>query len=201
MKRLFVYTMASLFSIGIFAQSESVTENPNSLEIYFPSAVSPFTAFQFDLKLPEGVSMVEKETDSSGNVLEASLNASRKNDHVLRVEKISDRTYRFLVFSPTNANITVSDEVLLTAQVLCDADGIGTKVDPNDGLSNVLFVTAEGEDVTGPLGDSQLLISTAIKGVKYSSVDGERWYRLNGQRVEKPSKGFYIRNREKILVK
>lgn len=58
-----------------------------------------YSAFQFDLVLPEGVSIA---TNSKGKLV-ASLDAERMDDHSLSVEKIGDNTYRFVAFSLTNA--------------------------------------------------------------------------------------------------
>lgn len=42
--------------------------------------------------------------------------------------------------------------------------------------------------------------ATGISGVKHESND-DRYYNLNGQRVENPKKGLYIKNNKKVVVK
>ena len=70
---------------------------------------------QFDLQLPEGVSLV---TDSKGNYV-ASL-SERKEDHVLSVNKISDNTYRFVAISMNNKAFTGTEGALLNVHVKVD---------------------------------------------------------------------------------
>ena len=43
--------------------------------------------------------------------------------------------------------------------------------------------------------------TTGIKEVKSVEVKCEKWFNLQGQRVENPSKGLYIKNGKKVLVK
>ena len=59
-----------------------------------------YTAFQFDMVLPEGVRVANAE----GKVLIASLNSDRVIDHQLHVAEVKARTYRFLAFSMSNAD-------------------------------------------------------------------------------------------------
>ena len=43
--------------------------------------------------------------------------------------------------------------------------------------------------------------TTGIKEVKSGEVKGEKWFTLQGQRVDNPGKGLYIKNGKKVLVK
>ena len=54
-----------------------------------------YEAFQFDLVLPNGISIAKNE---KGN-LDATLNAERKEDHSLTVKLQEDNSYRFLSYS------------------------------------------------------------------------------------------------------
>ncbi len=58
-----------------------------------------YAAFQFDLMLPDGVTIA---TNTKGKLI-ASLNEDRKDDHSLTVTDVGGGTYRFLAFSMTNA--------------------------------------------------------------------------------------------------
>jgi hypothetical protein len=49
--------------------------------------------------------------------------------------------------------------------------------------------------------DSEGNGTTAIKEVKSGEVKGEKWFTLQGQRVENHGKGIYIKNGKKIIVK
>jgi hypothetical protein len=43
--------------------------------------------------------------------------------------------------------------------------------------------------------------TTGIDGVKRESITDDRYYNLSGQRVENPTKGLYIKNGKKVVVK
>ena len=69
------------------------------ISISLDNTSKKYTGFQFDLVLPEGVTIAKK---SSGK-LNASLNEDRIDDHTLSVQDVGSNTYRFLTFSMTNA--------------------------------------------------------------------------------------------------
>lgn len=100
-----------------------------------------YAAFQFDLVLPEGVSVAKND---KGKFI-ASLNADRADDHSLNVSLKGERTYRFLSFSMTNSAFSGTTGVLvyvtltadnslaqtaqaaITSQVLTEPDGTQNK--------------------------------------------------------------------------
>jgi hypothetical protein len=43
--------------------------------------------------------------------------------------------------------------------------------------------------------------TTGITEMKDAAVDRGEWYNLNGQRVERPNKGLYIKDGKKVLIK
>ncbi len=43
--------------------------------------------------------------------------------------------------------------------------------------------------------------TTGIKEVKSGKVKGEKWFTLQGQRVDNPGKGIYIKNGKKVVIK
>ncbi|MBO5626865.1 MAG: hypothetical protein J5953_13890 [Prevotella sp.] len=43
--------------------------------------------------------------------------------------------------------------------------------------------------------------TTGIKEVKSGEVKGEKWFKLQGQRVDNPGKGLYIKNGKKVVIK
>ena len=68
-----------------------------AIELNNPS--KKYTAFQFDLVLPDGISIAK---NNKGKLI-ASLDADRMDDHTLNVEDMGSNTYRFLTFSMTCA--------------------------------------------------------------------------------------------------
>ena len=90
-----------------------------AIELNNPS--KQYAAFQFDLVLPDGISIAKND---KGKLI-ANLDTDRKDDHTLTVSDVGSNTYRFLTFSMTNAEFyeTSGALVKLTLQA---ADGIGS---------------------------------------------------------------------------
>ena len=70
-----------------------------SISIGLDNTSNKYTGFQFDLVLPEGVTIAKKDNGK----LNASLNEDRMDDHTLSVQDVGSNTYRFLTFSMSNA--------------------------------------------------------------------------------------------------
>ena len=75
-----------------------------------------YTAFQFDLVLPEGVTIAL----NNKNKLIASLDGDRADDHTLNVANVGNNTYRFLSFSMTNADFYDTSGPLVHVSLLAD---------------------------------------------------------------------------------
>jgi hypothetical protein len=43
-------------------------------------------------------------------------------------------------------------------------------------------------------------VPSGINGVKTNPYNGQQMYNLKGQRVKRPGKGIYIKNRKKIII-
>jgi len=84
-----------------------------------------YTAFQFDLVLPEGITIAK----NARNKLIASLNADRIDDQTLNVSEVGNNTYRFISFSMSNAEFYDAEGALVyvTLAAAQDITG-GTKV-------------------------------------------------------------------------
>ena len=75
------------------------------------------TSFQFDLYLPEGVTV---QTDEGGKPM-AQL-SSRKSDHVVATSRLKDGAYRFLAYSSQNRAFSGSSGVILTTNILLNGE-------------------------------------------------------------------------------
>ncbi len=73
-----------------------------------------YAAFQFDLVLPEGISIAKNNKGK----FDASLNEDRKDDHTLNVSETEANTYRFLAFSMTNTEFSGTDGSLVYVTLL-----------------------------------------------------------------------------------
>ena len=77
-----------------------------------------YTAFQFDLTLPEGIAIAK---NSNGKLM-ASLDAERKDDHTLSVSELGNNSYRFLAFSMSNAELYGTNGPLVNITLQADAN-------------------------------------------------------------------------------
>ena len=115
-----------LFIVGsLYADNLSITRSvlltpgqSKEVTIQLNKMAANYTAFQFDMILPDGVQVAGVE---SGNLF-ARLNAERIVDHQLHAAKVKSNTYRFLAFSMTNANFSSSDGDLLHITLSADKD-------------------------------------------------------------------------------
>ncbi len=181
------------------------------LNISLDNPDKKYTAFQFDMTLPEGITIVK---NSNGKLM-ASLDTERKDDHTLNVSEMGNNTYRFLAFSMSNAelygtngplvNITLGADVnmdsgtnaaALKSQVFTATDG--TQYKWIDLPFSILVNGSEntGIDEISQNGQNGGLINVyTLTGLLLFSVPqsefSEKWHHL-------PS-GVYIVNGQKMI--
>ena len=96
-----------------------VTMKPGETKQLEISLVNPdkqYTAFQFDLQLPEGISIAKNDKGK----LVASLSESRKDDHAFAVTAQANNTYRFLAYSLSNAVFSGTSGTLVSVSISSD---------------------------------------------------------------------------------
>ena len=87
-----------------------------SISIGLDNTSKKYTGFQFDLVLPEGVTIAKKDNGK----LNASLNGDRIDDHTLSVQDVGSNTYRFLTFSMTNAEFSGTSGAIVNLTLQAD---------------------------------------------------------------------------------
>ena len=88
------------------------------------NSTNKYVAFQFDVVLPEGISIAK---NGNGKLM-ASLNADRIDDHTLSVQDLGSGTYRLLSFSMTNSEFYGTTGALVNLTLQSDKDiSEGTK--------------------------------------------------------------------------
>ena len=143
-----------------------------------------YTAFQFDLLMPEEM-----------DVTQLTLNSQRKQSHQLLYNKLGNGHYRVVALSTSNHSFNGTTGELLN---------MAFDDQPTDGIviDNIHFVTTRGNDelfsAIGISGDTPTSISSVSSNVTNS--DG-KIYNLNGQRLTKTQKGVYIINGKKVNIK
>ena len=99
-------TMADNLVVETVKMSAGETKQ---IAIMLNNPTHKYAAFQFDLVLPEGISIAK---NNKGKLI-ASLNEDRKDDHTLNVSETGTNTYRFLAFSMTNTEFSGTDGTLV----------------------------------------------------------------------------------------
>jgi len=160
---------------SIAANDVRLEANANSLTMGI-SGSAPYTAFQFDVTLPEGTT------------LEGVRLANNATNHQLAYQKVSGNTYRVVGLSMTNQQLSAAGGRLVQMQLSGNADESKVK------MSNVLFVGQPATDATA-------IRNHATDG----TADNGAIYDLNGRYVgndrRQLSKGIYIINHKKVNIK
>ena len=173
---------------------EPVTVEPGeatALEVKISNATA-MTALQFNLSLPNGIAP-DVNAISRGNAT---------NGHILNVQPLACGDYLVILYNLYK--ITFSDGTLLSIPVTAGENG-GTV---SGSLYNVRMSTADAvsykcEDVS-----FKVTVNAPETGIDevYDEVKGENGevkavYDLQGRKVTHPTKGVYIVNGKKVLIK
>ena len=125
LSRLLTFVIVSLLgTLCMQAQYSFTTSNVEAnkgetvaLAISMNNGDVSVTSFQFDLYLPEGVTV---QTDEGGNPV--SQLSSRKSDHVVATSRLNDGAYRFLAYSSQNSVFSGTDGKILTTNILLNGE-------------------------------------------------------------------------------
>lgn len=134
-----------------------------------------YTAFQFDIDLPEGTELVD-------------VRLSGMTDHQLSFVKRGESEYRVVALSMNNEVFRPTNGHLIQLQVSNMAGEDQVKV------SNMLFVTPAGKTITGI---SDCLNATMAKDASIYNLQGEKV----GNNMQQLGKGIYIVNHKKVIIK
>lgn len=210
MKKLFILGVLIVMAGNALADNlqmekiELKAGEEKTVAIELVNTDNKFVAFQFDLKLPEGVIIT---TNNKGK-LNAKLVEDRIDDHTLTVEKVASGAYRFLSFSMSNAEFYDTSGPLITITIKAEGE-TSTTEDATASISNQVFTKKDRTQVqlsdvvipvevdTTPTGiqemeGSQNQVIYNIMGVKVHSTDTPK---------NDMSKGVYIVNGKKVAIK
>lgn len=197
MKKFLMCVMASLLSTIAFAQKDEivvkdVTMYPGGtaqIEVALNNPSKEYTALQFKLSLPEGISIAPSD---NGKSLKASLNRAVATDHELVVSQEKDNTYIFIVFSRRNAAFTGAGTI--ASITLTASDDVKTG-ELKATTEAVLWVTPEEETAETEGAKAAVIVkneviikisasgkSTLVSGkdLDFSNVDGLKAYIATG---------------------
>jgi len=104
----YIYSVGLSIYQGYTANLEMKLANENT-----------FTAYQFDLVLPEGIALA---TDENGKYLVSKSDRYSDNTQQVKVEKHDNNTYRIMSFSMQNGIINGNDGIILTITLKADEE-------------------------------------------------------------------------------
>lgn len=170
MKKLFTMLVVSFCGTMAYAQTGTISVGDvtiakggsTQMEVTVNNAASN-TAFQFDLKLPAGVSVKSATMNSGAVTSNAEDTQSRKLLHNLYKE--SDNVYRFLSYDNANAALT-DGKVSITLEAADEAEAAEVEIAGSD----ILVVNPEGTPTTQDNGNvASITVSEGVQ-VKISSA-------------------------------
>ena len=160
--------------------------------------------FQFDMYLPEGVSIIKNPKGRIQGVELAADRLPEDDEHTLTCSEQADGAVRFLCGSQYQETFTGNEGELMTINVKLSAelaDGEYTIAIKNQKLSeNDITKSYETELVESILTVGNAT-PTGINEVLTSQNSTNVVYDLQGRRVQNASKGLYIINGKKFVVK
>ena len=187
------------FSRAMYApKMETDSEETLTLNAYGENALSlalqnnrEYTAFQFDLYVPEGT-----------DVMQMQINKERKQKHQLLYNKVEDGHWRVVALSTSNNTFQGNDGELLNV-------ALGNNSSEGISLSNIMLFDAKG---TGyPFNDLYLSGTTMIQSMgdgQWTTDDSSAVYDLQGRKIVNGKsssyqlpRGVYIMNGKKVVIK
>ena len=157
-----------------------LSNGSNALSLCLDGAAD-FTAFQFEVELPENT-----------DITAMSINGQRMDDHEILYNKVEANRYRVAVLSLSNAIFKGNAGELLNISI----DGLNTN---EVSVQNIHFVTKNGKDITF---DALALsgIVTGIANVRADESDNVI-FDLQGRKLSKTQRGVNIVDGKKVIVK
>lgn len=149
-------------------------------------------SFQFNIKLPEGITVVKELNEDEELVDAISLTSRKKSSHDLTFKKTDDGSYFLLAYSLSNATFRDNSGAIVTMKVKA-ADGLAEgKKDVV--ISNILLVTPSEEKIQPANTTGHITISENGGGDSTGGNDGDNTGTGDngGGNGEIDSNAFYI---------
>lgn len=138
----------------------------NSVYIGYPSEIAvnltnenTLTAYQFDLVLPNGITLAK---DEKGKYIVTLSNRYSDNTHQVTIEDIGDNTYRFVCVSLNTSVINGNDGAILTVSLKAD-NGIA-EGELGATIKNIILTTADETKMKPKDSSFTIKTKTLLKG-------------------------------------
>ena len=175
---------------------EAGKEATASVELDNPT--TQYTAFQFELIVPEGIKLKYIENDEDYAYEMNPERMSGKNWSVT-ITQTKDDTYQFIIYNTKNATVKETSGALFTLTFV--ASGTLTDGMLTGHLKNQML--AIDKDNSTDVEDTPFYINGDDTGVASIHSDSKEstFYNLSGQKKSKSQKGINIINGKKVIVK
>ena len=162
-----------------FTDGMALTANGSELTLHL-TGTGTYTATQMTLTLPEGCHLESTQ-----------MVASRSNGHSVLTSDLGNGHYRLVVYGASGLPFGNASTDLLRLRVSGHHNGDVALSDIQ--VVDPLTATVLFSDVSG--------IATNIDGLSTDASSDGDWYTTQGQRVSTPTRGVYIRNGQKVVVR
>jgi hypothetical protein len=129
------------------------------LSIDLENTATNLTAYQFDLTLPEGITLA---TNESGKFLVTKTSRYADDEQSLTITKLEGNTYRFVCFSMYNSVITGTSGAILNA--ILDVAATVNAATHEGKISDILFTKSNGDQLKMNEAKFNIVISSYILG-------------------------------------
>ena len=186
----------------IYIESFKADANSQATVSFKMKNTADIRGFQFDLYLPEGISVVK----NGKNRIQGLLTNERKpagDQHTLTLSEQQDGAIRFLCASMYDETFTGYDGEVATLTV-----NIAENMAEGD-YPILLKKMKLSETNIGNCYETESRMATitisnnSATGIRQlaTDLDSETYYNLQGQRVSNPAKGVFIKNGKKVMMK
>lgn len=163
------------------SESKTIEVNMNNVDTY--------CAFQFDMYLPEGLTIDEEDEEF---LIEATSRLTKS--HMISTNKLSENVIRFVVYSNKNSNIKLNEGAIMTIPFTASAEmAAGTyQIEIKDVILS--YNTGDGVNASNATTEVEVLSSTSSSiSVTVDKNSDIEYYNIQGIRMENPEKGIYIK--------
>ena len=167
--KLFLLALLLLFVTNSFADNLVVPNislqagETKMLDIELVNPDKQYTAFQFDLVLPEGVS-VGKNTKGK---YYATLDEDRKDDHTITVSLVEGNTFRFLAYSNTSAPFYEISGTIVSIPLTAAANASSGELTAS--LKDIILTAADASE----LKPSKIDFTISVQGLPTVTADNK----------------------------
>ena len=171
------------------SESKTIEVNMNNID--------SFCAFQFDMYLPEGLTIDEEDEEF---LIEATSRLTKS--HMISTNKLSENVIRFVVYSNKNSSIKSNEGAIMTIPFIASAEmETGSyQIEIKDVILS--YNTGAGVYTSNTTTNVNVFSLTGIgtEEIVNDNIDVE-YYNLQGVKVVNPSNGLYIKKEGNKVTK